>query len=80
LFFHFFFQFYKSNVATANVEFVYEVKNSSGVSVFSRSYKLDKDETLNDRISLHIPSNYTGMLFNTITFTDSSTLQFTMIK
>lgn len=66
--------------ATANVEFVYEVKDNLGKSVFSRSYKLDKDETLNDRISLTIPSSYTGMLFNTITFTDSSTLQFTMIK
>lgn len=66
--------------ATANVEYVYEVKNNLGKSVFSRSYKLDKDETLNDRISLSIPSNYTGMLFNTITFTDGSALQFTMIK
>lgn len=66
--------------ATANVEFVYEVKNSSGVTVFSRSYKLDKDETLNDRIALTIPSNYSGFLYNTITFTDSSTLQFTLVK
>lgn len=66
--------------ATANVEFVYEVKNNLGRTVFTRSYKLDKDETLSDRISLTIPTNYTGFLYNTITFTDGSNLQFTLVK
>lgn len=66
--------------ATCNLEFTYEVKNSSGSTVFSRSYKLDKGEQLHDRIYLSIPSYYTGLLYNKFTFTDNSTIQFTMVK
>jgi hypothetical protein len=67
-------------VATCNIEFTYEVKNSIGTTVFTRRYKMDKNETLIDRISLSIPSNYSGLLFNKFIFTDKSMNQFTMVK
>jgi len=65
--------------ATKNLSFIYDLKDSQGNLLESKRYEIRKGQSINDLIKIN-PTAPAGLLFNKLTFSDGSEINFQTIK